>query len=243
MTSSSRLGLVNYHAWCLQVNVTDLLRTLGDFEFVNRYPPWKQSKYLREWEHIYIHGDGVTRPWPESYCTLLYGNSLIKAGSHTVELFSDFARNLCRYCTSDVMCVTFRLLWLPPDKSQESRTIFSRESSKAHYSSHSEDNNAPLSLLVHWCHADDTDSPPDTLPHQHQLLTIISLITRLQQCYLHILTLLFNAISAGYLCLCKHRIFSRWQTVQPFYNIKKSLVSIFMTLQDSHCHKPYNLTI
>lgn len=48
------------------------------------------------------------RPWPESYCILLYGNSLIKAGSHTVELFSDFARNLCRYCTSDFMCVTFR---------------------------------------------------------------------------------------------------------------------------------------
>lgn len=168
MTSSSSFGLVNYHAWCLQVNVTDLLRALGDFKLVNRCPTWKQSKHLGEWEHIYIHGDGVTRPWSESYCALLYGNSLIKAGLHTVELFSDFARNLCT--AHQTLCVS------PADKSQESRTIFSRESSKAHYSSHSEDNNAPLSLLVHWCHADDTDSPPDTLPHQHQLLTIISLI-------------------------------------------------------------------
>lgn len=157
MTSSFRLGLVNYHAWCLQVNVTDLLRTLGDFEFVNRRPTWKQSMHLEEWEHIYIHGDGVSRRRSESYCTLLYGNSLIKAGSHTVELFSDFSRNLCT--AHQTLCVS------PSDCCGCLQTSRRNHARSSHANHQKPITRAILRTTTHLCHSWSTDVTPTIQTH------------------------------------------------------------------------------
>lgn len=114
-------------------------------------------QYLREWEYIYIHGDGVTRPGTESYCTLLYGNSLIKAGSHTVELFSDFARNLCT--AHQTLCVS------PSDCCGCLQTSRRNHARSSHANHQKPITRAILRTTTHLCHSWSTDVTPTIQTH------------------------------------------------------------------------------
>lgn len=97
-------------------------------------------------------------PGSASYCTLLYGNSLIKAGSHTVELFSYSARNLCT--AHQTLCVSPTVVASSRQVAGITHDLLTRIIKTPLL----EDNNAPLSLPDCW----STDVTPTS---QTYLLT------------------------------------------------------------------------